>query len=192
MQFDEFDNKAKKAADHHHPAYDEQAWTKMEKLLNTHMPQKEDDRRRFLFLLLILFGLGAAGLLIAKPWKNRKAITASAPTVQHQQPASSIPVTPLIKNNTVPADIDQPAIVPIQLNQPGNLEGITKFENKQNPTPPLAPLNFRKENNQLGQPADKLTTGTNRDIKNGEPASAAAESLPNSKTNPVNGVVKNN
>ena len=34
MQFEEFDNKAKEAADHHHPAYDEQAWTKMQKLLD--------------------------------------------------------------------------------------------------------------------------------------------------------------
>ena len=38
MQFDEFDKKAKEAADHHHPAYDEQAWAKMEKKLNKHLP----------------------------------------------------------------------------------------------------------------------------------------------------------
>ena len=46
MQSEEFDKKIKEAADHHHPAYDEKAWMKMEKLLDTHLPQKKDDRRR--------------------------------------------------------------------------------------------------------------------------------------------------
>ena len=41
MQFEEFDKKIKEAAEHHHPAYDEQAWGKMNKLLDKHMPQKE-------------------------------------------------------------------------------------------------------------------------------------------------------
>ena len=34
MQFDDFDKKIKEAAEHHHPAYDEKAWDKMEKLLD--------------------------------------------------------------------------------------------------------------------------------------------------------------
>jgi len=51
MQFEEFDKKVKEAADHHHPAYDEQAWAKMEKLLNKHLPQKEERKKRFLFFI---------------------------------------------------------------------------------------------------------------------------------------------
>ncbi|MDZ4792666.1 MAG: hypothetical protein SGI83_00150 [Bacteroidota bacterium] len=74
MQSEKFDRKVKEAADHHYPAYDEQAWGKMEQLLNKHLPQKEDNRRRFLFLLFLFLGLGAAGLLIAKPWKNKKQL----------------------------------------------------------------------------------------------------------------------
>jgi len=85
MQFEEFDNKAKEAAEHHHPAYDEQAWAKMEKLLNKHLPQKEDRRRRFLFFLLLFSGLAGAGLIIAKPWKNNKKMAATEQNVQQQQ-----------------------------------------------------------------------------------------------------------
>lgn len=54
MQFEEFDNRIKEAADHHHPAYDEQAWAKMEKLLNKHMPVKKDRRWGIVFFLLFL------------------------------------------------------------------------------------------------------------------------------------------
>ena len=39
--------KIKEAAENHHPAYDEQAWAKMNKLLDKHMPEKEERRRRF-------------------------------------------------------------------------------------------------------------------------------------------------
>ena len=74
MQFDQIDKKIKEAADHHHPAYDEKAWSGMEKLLNKHLPQKEENRKRFIFFLLLLLGLGGTGLLIAKPWKGKKAI----------------------------------------------------------------------------------------------------------------------
>lgn len=62
MQFEEFDKKIKEAAEHHHPAYDEQAWGKMNKLLDKHMPQKEERRRRFILLFFLLFLLLGAGI----------------------------------------------------------------------------------------------------------------------------------
>lgn len=58
MQSEHFDNKIREAADHHHPAYDEKAWEKMEKLLDKHLPQKKDDKRRIIFLLLLFVLLG--------------------------------------------------------------------------------------------------------------------------------------
>lgn len=88
MQFDEFDKKAKEAADHHHPAYDEQAWAKMEKMLNKHLPQKEDDRRKFIFFILLFLGLGGAGLFIVKAWNGKKAIAQTEQSVQHRQLAA--------------------------------------------------------------------------------------------------------
>ncbi len=73
MQFEDFDKKIKEAADNHHPAYDEQAWAKMNKLLDKHMPEKDERRRRFAWLFFLLFLLGGAGIfygvqsLVGKP-----------------------------------------------------------------------------------------------------------------------------
>jgi hypothetical protein len=69
MQSENFDNKIKEAADQHHPNYDEKAWAKMEKLLDRHLPQKDDRRRRIIFFLLfLLLAGGGAWLAISKPW----------------------------------------------------------------------------------------------------------------------------
>jgi hypothetical protein len=93
MQFEDFDKKIKEAADHHHPAYDEQAWAKMEKLLNKHLPQKDDDRRRFLFIILLFLGLGGAGLFIMKPWKKDKKETIATTQPVKQDPQNSSATT---------------------------------------------------------------------------------------------------
>ncbi|MGB5026996.1 MAG: hypothetical protein WBO38_00740, partial [Chitinophagaceae bacterium] len=75
MQFEDFDKKIKEAAEHHHPAYDEMAWDKMEKLLDKHLPQKEDKKRRFIFFLLLFLFLGGAGIIIGKPFRPGKQFT---------------------------------------------------------------------------------------------------------------------
>ncbi len=72
MQFEDFDKKIKEAAEHHHPAYDEMAWDKMEKQLDKHLPQKEDKKRRFIFFLLLFLFLGGAGIIIGKPFRPGK------------------------------------------------------------------------------------------------------------------------
>lgn len=61
MQFEEFDKKVREAADHHHPAYDDNAWSGMEKLLDKHMPVEKDNRRRIIFFLLLFLLLGGGG-----------------------------------------------------------------------------------------------------------------------------------
>ena len=60
MPFEEFDNKLREAADNHHPGYDEKAWSKMNQLLDRHLPQQKKDRKGLL-LLLLLFAVLAAG-----------------------------------------------------------------------------------------------------------------------------------
>lgn len=83
MQFDDFDNRIKDAADNHHPTYDEKAWDKMEALLDKHMPQQEKKRRRFFFFwlfALLLLGSGAAWLIIERPWNKEEPATAVAST----------------------------------------------------------------------------------------------------------------
>jgi hypothetical protein len=90
MQSEEFDKKVREAADHHHPAYDENAWDRMEKLLNKHLPQEKDDRRRFIFFLFLflLLGGGSVWLFSSKPWRGSKHVTAVNTT--NQKPAGNI------------------------------------------------------------------------------------------------------
>jgi hypothetical protein len=93
MQFEEFDDKVKEAADNHHPAYSEQAWSKMEKLLDTHMPQKkEDDKRPVFFLLLLLLAGGGLFILL----NNNKSKSISSSSQQNEQK------TIIKKNSTFP------------------------------------------------------------------------------------------
>ncbi len=88
MQFEEFDNKVREAAEHHHPAYDEKAWDKMEKLLDRHLPQKKDDRRRFFFIILFFLLLGGgAWLLISNSRLTNKHIAIIKPVVQKSNSA---------------------------------------------------------------------------------------------------------
>jgi hypothetical protein len=71
MQSEDFDKRIRDAADNHHPAYEEKAWSKMEHLLNKHLPVEKDDRRRIIFfLLLFLLVGGSAWLFISKPWQQ--------------------------------------------------------------------------------------------------------------------------
>lgn len=80
MQFDELDKRIRDAAAHHHPAYDEQAWAKMHGLLDKHLPEKEERKRRFIIWFFILFlGLGG-GLFYAiqqLPQQKNKPVTAT-------------------------------------------------------------------------------------------------------------------
>ncbi len=79
MPFDKLDIKAREAAEQYNPAYTEEAWGKMEALLDKHMPhevvQPEIKERKFhekwLFLLLSLMAVSFIILLI-KPWKNNR------------------------------------------------------------------------------------------------------------------------
>ena len=79
MPFEDLDKKIKEAADKHHPAYDEKAWQKMEILLNQELPQPKKDRRRILFvLLLVLLVGGGIWTITSKPWENNARISAKS------------------------------------------------------------------------------------------------------------------
>src|SRR4030095_2449186 len=67
MPFDNFDKKVKEAAEQHHPAYDENAWRKMETLLNEHLPQQKSRRRFFLLLFTLLVIGGGAYFFLSNP-----------------------------------------------------------------------------------------------------------------------------
>lgn len=119
MQFEEFDNKIKEAADHHHPAYDENAWARMENLLNKHLPQKKDNRRRFIFFLLFFLLLGGgAWLLISKPWQQDKRIAVTDPDASKNVNATTV------QNDK---DIQQQNDLP----GPGETNAVSGSENNQ-------------------------------------------------------------
>ncbi len=204
MQFDKLDKKIKEAADHHHPAYDEQTWSKMEKLLNKHLPQKEDDRRRFLFFFLLFISLGGAGLLVAKPWKSSKAIVAKEQTVQQKQtalpPATARTDGKAIKKNDVLVfkKNDAGSTVAIDNNKPGanatiakvadnlytnkrtNKNSITSTTSSFNPKAkreqPMANADnkWRQANDKKDNPTEKRTTKTSTIISTTIPASDVA------------------
>jgi len=93
MLSEDLDKKIKEASDHYFPAYDETAWKKMKSLLDEHLPQKKDDRWKFIFLLLIvLLTAGGGYLLIDKPWKdnNKLSQTKKLPDSQFQNNSTTI------------------------------------------------------------------------------------------------------
>ena len=63
MKPDKFDLKIQEAAAQNEPAYDDQAWDAMEKLLDEEMPQSKKDKRKIFWLFFLLF-VGTAGILM--------------------------------------------------------------------------------------------------------------------------------
>jgi hypothetical protein len=94
MQFEDFDKKLKNAAENHHPDYDEKAWAKMENLLDKHLPQKEDRRRRFIFFLLfpILLG-GGLWLMLDRPWQQDRSASNTETISSSKKTSGSTPAT---------------------------------------------------------------------------------------------------
>jgi len=66
MWDEEINKKIKEAADQYHPAYDEEAWGKMEKLLDKHLPQKKDWRRIIYFFPLFMIVAVVLFLMISR------------------------------------------------------------------------------------------------------------------------------
>jgi len=127
MQFEKFDNKVREAAEHHHPAYNDKAWEKMEKLLDEHLPQKEKKRRRFFLLLFLFLLLGSGGwLLIGNPWQeNNKLIK------QKQSVESKISADDKSNRSNNKNDRTEKSLVPDKITR-SKVEDKTKdvFENK--------------------------------------------------------------
>ncbi len=75
MPFDKLDKKAQEAADQYSPAYNEDAWLKMEALLDEQMPQNKEVKRKlplaWIFVLLLIVGSGVV-LLAVHSWSNRE------------------------------------------------------------------------------------------------------------------------
>jgi hypothetical protein len=154
MQSEDFDDKVRNAADHHHPSYDEKAWDKMVLLLNKHLPQEKDNRRRFIFFLLLLLLLGGGTWFIAsKPGINNKSTVQLNPADSKKQDKleSGIKMnsadektnitTPSSKGDKIKA-FEAP--VTTDDNQPVNLPSLAAEADKK--TPFLNNVKEKKEN----------------------------------------------
>ncbi len=177
MQFDYIDRKTKEAANHHHPVYDEMAWAAMEVLLNKHLPQKEDNRKRFIFFLLLLIGIGGTGLFIARPWKSEKIIAATEQTIQQKQSVMYSPLTEQHKEMT------KTAITAEEEKNKVNSDATTENNNKV--TPVLS----------VPRPPDDLSKKRNfqeKRNKNSNELTPASRTAKTEKIQPGNNAEKNN
>lgn len=128
MQFEEFDKKVIEAAERHHPAYDEMAWTKMEKMLDKHLPQPREKKRRALFILLflLLLGGGSAILILNNKGKGQRAGKKDISTIT-VSPGSSDQSS---KNNLAPGEKTSDAVQSVNENmKPGDDAKVNKINN---------------------------------------------------------------
>ena len=80
MKPDKLDIKIQEAAAQNEPAYNERAWSDMEKLLDKEMPQKKKDKRRIFWIFLSLFMVTGSLLLLNPSGKNTGEKIISAET----------------------------------------------------------------------------------------------------------------
>src|SRR6185312_1832670 len=90
MKPDKFDIKIQEAAAQNEAAYDEQAWSAMEKLLDEKMPQKKKRKKRFLWLFLFMFIATGGALLLLWPSENNTDTITSAKTNTTEQPTQAM------------------------------------------------------------------------------------------------------
>jgi hypothetical protein len=137
MQSENFDNKIREAADHHHPNYDEQAWAKMENLLEKHMPVKEKKKRRILFFfLLFLFTTGGAWLIIEKPWNGANTVAKMESNTSRDLIPTENGINVNSKEKQVISNSNESEVnfqTPAQVNPFENIDEINKPAGKHNP-----------------------------------------------------------
>jgi hypothetical protein len=183
MQSEEFDKKIQQAAEHHHPAYDEKAWTKMEKLLDRDLPQKKDDRRRIIFFLLLFLLLGGAAtfLFINKPG-HKESLASEGSQLQQNNSANT---TATAKNKPTISPV-----IPANKNEAGNEKELLQSS----PTGKSIQLNRT-------QHVDPMqVTFNKRKVQFDKPSSVIKNEQPAGNVRPVlvtdnaagNGIVKNN
>ena len=87
MSSEDFDKKIRDAADQHYPAYNEKAWSKMNKLLDEHLPEeKKKDRKGLIFFLLLFLLLGGASwYFLTRPSRDGNLTQTHSGTQSHSK-----------------------------------------------------------------------------------------------------------
>ncbi|MBI1343743.1 MAG: hypothetical protein GC171_12475 [Terrimonas sp.] len=116
---EEFDNKIKSAAAHHHPDYEEDAWKKMNKLFGKHLPEKKKRSKRLIILLILplfLAGVAYYALQYPKGFGNTTVSTSDNIDPQNNNKTNSIPN----QTNTSPTVEKEPATKKISASGPSS------------------------------------------------------------------------
>ena len=98
MLDEEMDDIIKDASEQHFAPYDDKAWSKMENLLDKHLPQKKKDRRKFLLFLLLFLAIDA-GVAFMIFYPHKKTGSADMSSLETKQSStinnlSSVAVLP--------------------------------------------------------------------------------------------------
>lgn len=129
MKPDRLDIKIREAAAHDEPAFTEEAWNTMEKLLDKKMPVEKKDKRKIFWLFFLLFIVLGSTFLIIKTWRTQQedsGISIKSDKVNSSDSAQNRVVKP--KTNTVTGNIVKAQIpIPVQ-----NMDAFKKanFSNK--------------------------------------------------------------
>lgn len=210
MPFEEFDRKIKEASENYHPAYDETAWKKMNDLLDEGLPGKKDDWRRIYYFLFLLIFLTAGGyILIEKPWNaNSKRVTSDANIKSKEiRAAESITsqekiitddkndITKIKNNDKLKVNNDVAAVTITEIKNPNE-----KRKSPENAgsivirKSGLIPLNdnsiYNKDKNSLN--FDNTKTATSKNSKNNTDLASTSKNLDLTKTNSLEHPDKNN
>jgi len=114
MKPDKLDIKIQEAAAQNEPAYNERAWSDMEKLLDKEMPQKKKEKRRILWIFLLLFIVASSLLLLNPSGKNTIEKVISVKTNSASETTNTHDSTSMGASNTTIKDANQDTIQPSQ------------------------------------------------------------------------------
>jgi len=119
MKPDKLDIKIQDAAAQNEPAYNEQAWSSMEKLLDKEMPQKKKEKRRILWIFLLLFIVAGSLLLLNPSGKRITEKVILAKTNSTSKTTNTLDSTSVGASNTTIKEANQDTIQPLQPSVPG-------------------------------------------------------------------------
>ena len=200
MPDEEMDDIIRDASNQHYPAYDDQAWNKMERLLDKHLPQKKDKRKYLLFLLLFLLmdtGLffiffyskkhaDLAGTIISNETKNTSATQTAVLNDKTKDVAgnsNSQNVQPSVSTTTINTNTQ----VNSQLTAFTNNSDIYKTRKIKLST--KAKFKSRISSGDVSDIADNITQNNNNDLPDDKISTAIDNKTNNEVVKPI--VIKN-
>jgi hypothetical protein len=173
MLSEDFDKKIRDAADHHHPNYDEKAWSGMKKLLDKHMPEEKENKRRFFFILFFILLLGGGAWLVLEkrmgPAKKDSIATTRAVQTTGGEPATSSSKQVGQQGNE---SVSPVGIItdPVKNSEPGTVEPVSIDQNH-GTADPNAPVSRKSTGNTTKSDMAPVSLPVNKKLKSNKSGS---------------------